>query len=536
MSMSLHSLAEKLNSYNPELYLSNNNSELLLSGVKLLDKNIEKFETDCLYIGEISDLQHISFNESTINIVCIADNAFSEKHMKRNNLNLLILKKYINLTSLLIEILDYFAKEQEHNQKLTRLLEAFTHGKDIQHIVDIGYRVIGNPIFLIDTSFKLLAYTKNIEINDFQWNELIQNGYFRSELVFSFRLERAIEKVIKSSSPVLFDAGELKNITETKEKNIPPLEHSRIISNVIIDNKITAYLCIIQYSRNFQSHDIELTKILCSAISSEMRKSNFFVKTKGMMYEYFIADLLNGTINDNTVVENRLNYLDWKIKRNFCVVVITAKQFDKENTPFDYIRTMLENTIGNSKSIEYDGSIVLIFNSTRENPICEFDIKTLKEFLLKYNLYGGISNIFNDLIHIRKFYNQALTAIKIGYIANKKTFLYYYKNFTIFDMLDICSTQRDLKDLCHPSLVVLLEYDKKYKTNYTETLYTYISNGQSQTKSANALHIHRNTLNYRITKIADIIGIDLYDNTLMLHLHLSFKILEYMNLIESKSM
>jgi sugar diacid utilization regulator len=262
-----------------------------------------------------------------------------------------------------------------------------------------------------------------------------------------------------------------------------------------------------------------------------MRKSSFFAKTKGMMYEYFIADLLNGIINDNTVVENRIKHLDWKLKRNFCVVVITDKQFDKENTPFNYIRTMLERTIGFSRSIEYDGSIVLIFNSNRETPICESDIKTLKEFLSKYNLYGGISHNFSNLIDVRKFYKQALTAIQIGHRIKEKTVLYYYKDFTIFDMFDICSTQRDLKDLCHPSLVSLIEYDKNYKTNYSETLYTYILNGQSQTKSANTLHIHRNTLNYRITKIAEIMGINLDDNTLMLHLHLSFKILEYVHLV-----
>jgi hypothetical protein len=240
MNISLDTLAQNLKLYDPELYLSNNNSEPL-SGVKLIERNIERLESDCLYIGKASDLQYLSFNESTINIICIADKTLPKKYTKMDNVNLLILRKSTNLTSLLIEILDYFAKEQERNQKLTRLLKAFTHGKDIQHIVDIGYEVIGNPIFLIDTSFKLLAYTKDINIDDFQWNELIQNGYFRSELVFSFRLERAIEKVIKSNSPVLFKADKLTNINETKKANIPPLENSRIISNVILDGKIVAY-------------------------------------------------------------------------------------------------------------------------------------------------------------------------------------------------------------------------------------------------------------------------------------------------------
>lgn len=111
-----------------------------------------------------------------------------------------------------------------------------------------------------------------------------------------------------------------------------------------------------------------------------MRKNSFFTKTKGMMSEYFIADLLNGNITDNTVVEERIKYLDWTLQKNFCVVVIIDKQFSKENTPF-----------------------------------------------------------------------------------------------------------------------------------------------------ANTLHIHRNTLTYRIIKISEIMGVDITDSILMLHLHISFKILEHLN-------
>ena len=532
MNIILNTLAQKLKSYNPELYLSDNDSKPL-SGVRLLDKNQEKFEPNYLYIGKLSDFQNLSLTDDIINILCIADKSIAKKYTQMTNLNLLILRKSVDLTSLLIEILDYFTKEQASTQNLTKLLDAFTHVKDIQHVVDIGYEVIGNPIFLIDTSFKLLAYTKHAEIDDFLWNELIQNGYFRSDSIFNFRLEKSIEKVMKSTSPVLFPASKPTTIYKTQAANvtyssIQPHERTRILSNVIIDNNIVACLCVIEYFENLKNDDIELVEILCKAVSSEMRKSSYFSKNKGMMYEYFIADLLNGNIN-NAIIEERIRSLDWKIKRNFCVIVISDKKFNKENMPSNYLRTILENIIGTSKSIEYDGSIVLIVNNNRENPISESDIKTLKDVLLKYNLYGGISHNFDNLIHIRKFYQQAVTAIQIGYRMNNEAVLYHYKDFTIFDMFDVYSTQRNLNDLCHPAVISLLKYDTKYKTNYAETLYAYVSNGQNQTKSANALHIHRNTLTYRITKIAEIIEIDLDDNTLMLHLLLSFKIQDYVN-------
>lgn len=76
----------------------------------------------------------------------------------------------------------------------------------------------------------------------------------------------------------------------------------------------------------------------------------------------------------------------------------------------------------------------------------------------------------------------------------------------------------------------LVEYDKKYKTDYVKTLYAYIENNKSQAATAKALNMHRNTISYRMTKINEIMKVDYNDTMVSLHLHLSFKIIDYMKL------
>lgn len=539
MKISLSTLMDKLRPYDPELYLSNDNGELLLD-VKIIEKNQKKFETNSLYIGMLSDVLSLICENNAINTIYAEDRTTIDDYTKAANLNLLILRKNISLISLSNELLDYFSKGQEDTKKLSNLLDAFTHPKNISHILDIGYEIIGNPISLIDTSFKLLAYTKNVKTNCPFWNELVKTGYFHSESVFSFKKERIIEKIVKSKSPVLFLANKLRNKKEFEEVDevyisSHTLKYSLIASNVMIGNKTVAYLSAIEYNKDFQSCDIKTVEILCNAISSEMQKNNFFTKTRGMMYEYFIADLLDGNITDTMVVEERIKYLEWNLKRNFCIIVISTKQFDKENTPFNYIRIMFESILVDSKSIEYDDHIVLVVNNNRENIIRESELKTLSEFLTKHNLFGGISRCFTKIIDMKKHYNQALTAIKIGYHIDKQAHLYNYESLVIFEMFDACSTQKNLKDLCHPSLISLVEYDIKYKTNFVQTLYTYIENDKSQAATAKALNIHRNTISYRMRKIDEITKIDFNDTMLILHLHLSLKILDYMKLDNIKN-
>lgn len=50
---------------------------------------------------------------------------------------------------------------------------ALIERKSIQEIVDIGYELLGNPFQVVDVSYKVLAYTKNVEVDDPNWKKLL---------------------------------------------------------------------------------------------------------------------------------------------------------------------------------------------------------------------------------------------------------------------------------------------------------------------------------------------------------------------------
>jgi len=52
----------------------------------------------------------------------------------------------------------------------------------------------------------------------------------------------------------------------------------------------------------------------------------------------------------------------------------------------------------------------------------------------------------------------------------------------------------------------LLEYDEETGNELTKTLETYLLCGYAKNKTASRLHIHRNSLNYRLKKIEEIMG------------------------------
>ena len=80
--------------------------------------------------------------------------------------------------------------------------------------------------------------------------------------------------------------------------------------------------------------------------------------------------------------------------------------------------------------------------------------------------------------------------------------------------------------LIHPAVLKLAEYDRTHNTAFTETLHMYLKKERSQSKTAAALNLHRNTLTYRLQRIRELLPADLEDDDTRLHLLLSFRFLQ----------
>ena len=67
------------------------------------------------------------------------------------------------------------------------------------------------------------------------------------------------------------------------------------------------------------------------------------------------------------------------------------------------------------------------------------------------------------------------------------------------------------KNVTPKTLQNLLNYDLSHETELAKTLETYLYQRNDINKTAKALHIHRNTLIYRLNKIRDLTEADIDD-------------------------
>jgi DNA-binding PucR family transcriptional regulator len=75
----------------------------------------------------------------------------------------------------------------------------------------------------------------------------------------------------------------------------------------------------------------------------------------------------------------------------------------------------------------------------------------------------------------------------------------------------------------------IMEHDIQYKTEYTKTLEKYVSSVGNLTEAARSMHIHYNTMKYRMEKISYFFEDCEINTQRRMLLFLSFRILELLD-------
>jgi purine catabolism regulator len=70
----------------------------------------------------------------------------------------------------------------------------------------------------------------------------------------------------------------------------------------------------------------------------------------------------------------------------------------------------------------------------------------------------------------------------------------------------------------------LIEYDQNHGADLIHTLEAFFAANCSPKEAASLLHVHRNTVLYRLERIADITGLDLNASDIRLRLHLALHV------------
>lgn len=177
----------------------------------------------------------------------------------------------------------------------------------------------------------------------------------------------------------------------------------------------------------------------------------------------------------------------------------------------------------------YQGDCVII---VRQNTVDE----ELKRMIVELNALEaagesnflvGISEKQEGLGTLPDCYKQCISALSAGKITGQRVTL--YSNIGIYKLIFGVEDRSVLRDYADKTLGALIKIDDSTDSDYVSTLRIYLEKNGSVLQTAELLGIHRNTVNYKLKSIREILGISL-DNEDRMNLLLAFHVLDVLNL------
>jgi len=139
------------------------------------------------------------------------------------------------------------------------------------------------------------------------------------------------------------------------------------------------------------------------------------------------------------------------------------------------------------------------------------------------DIHCGVGRPAQGMDGLRHSFHEAEDALQLSGELNSESRTTFFGNSSLFNLLRSTHNPLSLQRFCDNWLAELITYDSRQHSDLLATLRAYFANNGNTALTANVLGIHRNTLAYRLNRIAEITCLDLEDADVRLNLHLALK-------------
>lgn len=468
--------------------------EQSIRGIKLYPED-KKTEKDFLYIGNHESGLLLCYNDTTS-----------------------LLETGLRLDELFNSLQDAFNRLRDWDME-THL--ALIEGCESQKLLELSEGVLGNPITLMDPSYRLLAHTSHENTQSAIFNEVCRCGYLPADTVEFYRLRGYLNELVHSGEDwacLLHDSG----ITA-----ICPLR---------VNKTLVGFLTMPCILRAYSQGIAECFQYLAECVTLCMKRQLHSSDISRYMYEYLLIDLLEGNLHDDDALAERLKYIALPRQGDFSLLVLSPIQ--DYATLGNYIARQLSEQLPNERVFLYQDQVLILLPSKR----FDWVYSTIAPFLKEHGLCCGVSRRFERLGGIVQAYRQAQAALRLGQRIGTlctleklgveglhyENSLFHYQHYSSYHMVESAANE----NLISPLICQLAQLDRREGTDHIRVLYGFLSCERRFTQTAALLHMHRNNVIYRIDRIQNILNISLNDPILRAELQTSFLVVE---LVESSN-
>lgn len=373
----------------------------------------------------------------------------------------------------------------------------------MQDIIGASEGVFDNFIDVTDSTYKLVAFTKNISPVDSLSTGLLTKGFHNNELVMEAETMGAVEEWLNQREIEVFGPDELvpyKYVTGILRSNGAYAGHVVMVCN---NNDMTPGML----------DSFKFLVAQCQELVNQMD----WAAGPGVV-------LINRLISDErisqTYLEEKLASLGMENERSFQLALVDMSDSSYKEQIY-WLMSVLEERIKQPHYIlPYDGYILILFHSEVFNAASSrMREDQINEFCCRTGCVAYLSDEFQRLRDVPRAYEQARLIkqykscidVELRPLDNidMRRVMHFDEAFCFY-MFDT-NTNSKLRDFCmtHTIIDMINDSNDSSSEQDIQLLYFYLFFERKSVPTAQQLNMHRNSVLYRINNLEKKYGLDL---------------------------
>jgi Regulator of polyketide synthase expression len=386
------------------------------------------------------------------------------------------------------------------------LMDCAARSGGIDSVINLAASKLGNSVVLLDADFKVLAHSTIFPIEDPLWAENIRQGYCSYEFVSAVAELDAVKNAPPTSDPVVVTCY------------ASPLR--KLSSKIFIGGKRVGFVMMLEKETPISPLHMELLPIISAAAGDAIARYAPYLISGNTVYQKLLYDLLIGASPEE--IAPRIAGLQFD--PHLCALCLRPARYLGQQHLKEQVAGRLVRLVPGTRFTFHENGIAALAPLGEAPDLSAEQLSGLEELAKAEFLRVGVSNTFFQPENFARRYAQARRALELLSRLKPEASVCRYADCSFYDLLNSAPEPESLGLYCHPALSILSRYDRDNGTDLYHTLGTYLECGGSVKLTAEALFIHRNSLNYRMERIRELTQADLEDSNTRFLLSMSYRI------------
>lgn len=412
-------------------------------------------------------------------------------------------------------------EEQELASALLRLNKMVLENRGMQALVDAVSELFEAPVSVIDNAFNVICYSRAHEIEDMTLRDELVNGRLDNRITSRFRHRAPIDPGSRSMRPLRLDF-------DFAEKPV-----NNYLTVIYEKNDPIGSFSVFPQDRQLSAAQEDFLVDVAGVLSMEMQKSSFYALNKSNMFMHLLSVIV-GTDSPEELddARERLRMFGYALERNVQVVLVDTAGTNYRGFELRILANQLQRVMPNSIYAIRESSILFLSSSPERDPLGYEELAAIEKTVGATGALVGVSDSSAELSRAGRQLEQARRAIETGRRLYPTWKVHTFEHLHLFDLVREMSAEHDMGLYMYAPLVALHERDRETGSSLVETLFTYLVKRSDPEAACAKLHIHRNTLRYRLKQIRELMGRDIDRGPEVAQIFLTFTILRCQGRLE----